>query len=59
MAATSRPPLLAVKRDLLLKMSPSVESSNSNKLRRLKEVLNILVRRSGGVKPAFGKCWLS
>ncbi len=54
MAATCGPPLL-VKRDLPLKMSPSVESSNSNKLRRLKEVLNFSVRRSGGVKPALWK----
>jgi predicted SAM-dependent methyltransferase len=35
----------------------SVESSNSNKLRRLMEALNISVRRSGGVKPALWKAW--
>lgn len=55
MAATSGLPLLAVKRALSLKMSPSVESSNSNKLSRLTEVLNISVRRCGGVKPALWK----
>src|SRR5262245_3036400 len=36
-------------------MSPSFESSNSNKLHRLAEVLKISVRRSGGVKPALWK----
>jgi SAM-dependent methyltransferase len=38
-------------------MSPSVESFNLNKLLRLTEVLNISVRRSGGVKPVLWKVW--
>src|SRR6476620_5084784 len=36
-------------------MSLSVESSNSNKLHRLTEILKISVQRSGGVKQAFRK----